>query len=234
MDGNCVRILSLLGGVMLQEFSFGDAEGSPIGIDMNGNFVVIFSMNGFIRMYDVARHEPKLVSTPNGNLKSGYDLFDNFGEFIQVKCSSSGTHLALLIATENLLPDGKLYIWNLEKDVLEFFDFFATASRLDRFFTRLPVSVFWDTEDNRLLACELKCIQQKSPKKSSPSLPTQPGRIVTESQVCVQFITERAKLNELEVIRMAPGEQLVNLCSPHVVRQRFRLLSVHFLHNSAL
>lgn len=83
------------------------------------HFMTIFTMNGFLKVYDVSRHEPKLIIPP----KSGYDLFGNFGEIIMAKCNIKGTHLAMTIATESLVPDGKLYIYDMEKDRLSSFDF---------------------------------------------------------------------------------------------------------------
>lgn len=79
----------------------------------------IFTMNGFLKIFDVSRHDPKLIVPP----KSGYDLFGNFGEIIMAKCNATGTHLAMTIATESLVPDGKLYIWEMEKDRLFNYDF---------------------------------------------------------------------------------------------------------------
>lgn len=76
-------------------------------------------MNGFLKVYDVSRHEPKLIMPS----KSGYDLFGNFGEIIMAKCNATGTHLAMTVATESLVPDGKLYIWDIEKDRLSSYDF---------------------------------------------------------------------------------------------------------------
>lgn len=76
-------------------------------------------MNGFLKVYDVSRHEPKLIVPP----KSGYDLFGNFGEIIMAKCNVTGSHLAMTIATESFVPDGKLYIYDMEKDRLSSFDF---------------------------------------------------------------------------------------------------------------
>lgn len=76
-------------------------------------------MNGFLKIFDVSRHDPKLIVPP----KSGYDLFGNFGEIIMAKCNATGTHLAMTIATESLVPDGKLYIWEMEKDRLFNYDF---------------------------------------------------------------------------------------------------------------
>lgn len=217
MDTECVRILSMGGGVVLQEFGFKSREGNPIGMDLNQAYLTVFTMNGYVRLYDVSRHEPRLVCPPSGTMRTGYDLVDNFGEFIAIKASASGSHLCMLIATDNLLPDGKLYLWNVQEDRLSHFDFFnAEGTRLDKFFTKLPVNFHWDRTDDRLLAVEVKCIQQRQAGNKGRS--EGGGRVVAETQVFVMFVAEKAKLlHELEVIRLSPGEQLVNLCVPHVV-----------------
>lgn len=84
-------------------------------------------MNGFLKVYNVSRHEPKLIVSP----KSGYDLFGNFGEIIMAKCNVTGTHIAMTIATESLVPDGKLYIWDMEKDRLAHYDFLQRNKNTD-------------------------------------------------------------------------------------------------------
>lgn len=76
-------------------------------------------MNGFIKIFDVSKHEPKMLTKP----KSGYDMFPNFGEIILAKCNSNGTTTAMTIATEQLIPDGLIYIWNIETDTVTSFDF---------------------------------------------------------------------------------------------------------------
>lgn len=76
-------------------------------------------MNGFVKLYDISRHEPKLLIPA----KAGYDLFGNFGEIIMAKCNVLGTQIAFTIANESLVQDGKLYIWDSEKDRLCHFDF---------------------------------------------------------------------------------------------------------------
>jgi hypothetical protein len=40
-----------------------------------------------------------------------------------IKCNAQGTHLLLTIATESLMPNGKLYLWDFEKDVVHAYDF---------------------------------------------------------------------------------------------------------------
>lgn len=39
------------------------------------------------------------------------------------KCNSTASHVAITIATESLLPDGKVYIWDVERDMVGEYDF---------------------------------------------------------------------------------------------------------------
>lgn len=84
-------------------------------------------MNGFIRVFDISRHQPKSLLLP----RSGYDLFGNFGEIIMAKCNATASHMALTIATESLIPDGKLYIWDMDRDKLAAYDFMNRKSAND-------------------------------------------------------------------------------------------------------
>lgn len=83
-------------------------------MDLTGVYLSVFTMNGFVKAYDVSRHDPKLIFPG----KSGYDLFDDFGEVILVKCNTAGTHLAVLIANRNFVPKPILYCWNFERNLL--------------------------------------------------------------------------------------------------------------------
>lgn len=78
-------------------------------------------MHGYIIVYDVSRHEPKMLTSP----KSCYDLFANFGEIILAKCNANGTLIAITIATESLIPDGKLYVWNIGREAITEYDFLS-------------------------------------------------------------------------------------------------------------
>lgn len=95
--------------------------GKPIGADLTCHYLTIFTINGFLKLFDISKHEPKQMI----HSKSGYDLFQNFGEFIHAKCNSNGCFIAAIIASESLLPDGHVYIWNIEKDIIASFDFLS-------------------------------------------------------------------------------------------------------------
>lgn len=99
-------------------------SGKPIGADLTSNYLTVFTMNGYIKLYDVSRHEPKPLTNP----KSCYDLFGNFGEVIMAKCNANGTFVAITIATESLIPDGKLYVWSIERDLVSEFNFIGNRT----------------------------------------------------------------------------------------------------------
>lgn len=95
--------------------------GKPIDASLTAQYLTVFTLNGFIKIYDVSRHEPKTIANP----KSCYDLFANFGEVMMAKCNANATLVAITIATESLVPDGRLYVWNIERDSVIQHDFFG-------------------------------------------------------------------------------------------------------------
>lgn len=111
------------GGVTLREIESNDTEGDPIGASLTEHYLTIFTFNGFVKVFDVSRHEPKMVSIP----KCCFDMFDNFGEVIMARCNATATYVAITIATESLVPDGKLHVWNVERDAVGEFDFVRRA-----------------------------------------------------------------------------------------------------------
>ncbi|XP_058128207.1 intraflagellar transport protein 140 homolog [Anopheles ziemanni] len=215
-----VKIFSL-SGVILHEIIFNDNEGKPIGVDLLGPFLTIFTLNGFIKLYDVSRHEIKLLLPP----KCAYDMFESFGEIIHAKTNATGTHVALTIANEQLVPDGRLHLWNLETHVLSPCEFRSPSPETGAG-QCLPVGFYWDTDDARLLACETKPL----PKQQQQQQQTLSGVRASQpvSQIHVMFVdAQRSELKQLEVVEASGGgiggespsgeQQLIGLCVPHLV-----------------
>jgi len=207
-----------VGGVVLHRMQASDIEGKIIGMDLSGCYLSVFTMNGYVKVYDVSRHDPKLLFPS----KSGHDIFDDFGEFILVKCNSLGSHLAMVIASSNFTPISALFCWDFERNNL--FDYGLleqeTSSKKEISSSSLPVRVFWDAEEPRLLAVEVKSMMQKSaPQKNSP----QPIHFV-QSKILLLFYSEKGSLNLLESQPMSPGSQLLNLCVPNVIRLKINAM----------
>ncbi|KAM7350819.1 intraflagellar transport protein rempA [Cochliomyia hominivorax] len=197
-----------IGGVVLHKIQASSTEGKIIGMDLTANYFSIFTMNGYIKTFDISRHDPKILFPP----KSAYDLFEDFGEIIQVKCNASGTHLALFIANRNFVPIPTIYCWDFEKNILmerELLDKEKEKS------SSIPVSLWWDVDEPRLMALEIKTMQQKSNStkyKSSDIL-----SVYVETNIWIMFYSEKNQLNILEVKELEAGEQLLNICTPSVI-----------------
>ncbi|XP_066140255.1 intraflagellar transport protein 140 homolog isoform X1 [Euwallacea fornicatus] len=95
------------------------SEGEPIGADITNNYLTIITMEGFLKIYDVSDDQPRLV-TPVKNLG---DAIADFGEVIQAKTNCKGNKVAFTLAASNLIPDGKLYILDVECDDITTYDF---------------------------------------------------------------------------------------------------------------
>lgn len=164
------------------------AEGEPIGISLTNHFLTIFTIDGYVKLFDVSVRDTKLV-TP---IRSIYDMCSDFGEIIHAKSNSVGNKIAFTIATANLIPDGKLYIWDVETDLLLEYDFrkgqdsnveektegnedYAVDIHVDFdkvCVDRIPLSICWDSDDPRLLVCDAKKLKSNevNPLKITPLL----------------------------------------------------------------
>uniref|UniRef100_A0A182K189 Uncharacterized protein n=1 Tax=Anopheles christyi TaxID=43041 RepID=A0A182K189_9DIPT len=223
-----VKIYSL-SGIILQELVFNGNEGKPIGVDLIGPYLTVFTLHGYIRLYDVSRHDIRLLQPP----KSAYDLFEKFGEIIMARPHANGTHVAVTIANEQLLPDGKLYLWNLESNVLTARQFHAHEPTNGRRWLKdgqglegatsghscLPVGFYWDAEDARLLACETKPLPRQQQQMAAHRT------LQPESRLHVLFIDgQKSELAELELLEAGTGGynageqlELIGLCVPHLI-----------------
>lgn len=203
-----------IGGVILHKILASSTEGKIIGMDITGCYFTIFTMHGYIKSYDVSRHDPKILFPP----KSAYDLFEDFGEIIQVKCNASGSHLAFVIANRSFVPQPKLYCWDIEKNSLMEQDFRnkETEGKTEKG-SCMPVSFWWDLDEPRLLAIEIKTVQQKPSNNDDKTKPLSTSSHIVQTKVWIMFYTDKSQMNVLEIKDMESGEQLLNICIPSVV-----------------
>ncbi|XP_074040796.1 intraflagellar transport protein rempA isoform X2 [Leptinotarsa decemlineata] len=177
-------------GSLLTSLTSGAREGEPIGMDVTSHYLTTFTMEGYLKIYDLISHQPKLI-TPVRNV---YDMISDFGEIIQAKTNSKGNKVALTLAAANLVPDGKLYVWDIEKDDINVYDFRKynfpenigdyeyseleqgrnidiTDSVNDKQLefddicrNRVPIDFYWDNDDSRLLVCVAKKLKMPRAK----------------------------------------------------------------------
>lgn len=117
-------------------------------------------------------------------------MITDFGEIIQAKTNANGTKVVFTVAAANLIPDGKLYVWDIEGDIVSLYDFHKydfleneplddidlskevvkretdTALKYDeKCRNRIPTGFCWDNNDSRLLICSARKVKLPVQKK---------------------------------------------------------------------
>ncbi|XP_076028823.1 intraflagellar transport protein rempA [Oratosquilla oratoria] len=186
IEGNNIQVRSLQGTVK-QTLEFNENEGEPIGMDVCGNYLIVATLIGAVKVWDLSRREAK-IHTQGKQLG---EAIKDFGEIISVRCNCNGTRASIAVAQTSLLPDPKLFIWDIENDNLTYFNFASGKAEDDDVDGLAPpnsadssgskeitlqertkketskdvrgrfvMSHFWDMEDPRLLVCEAKSLPQ--------------------------------------------------------------------------
>jgi intraflagellar transport protein 140 len=170
-------------------------------MDLNGRYLCVVTSKGVIKIYDVqsptkpkqlgsagqifaAKAGESLLSSPDKkslkeakNAMSLDEIARSLGylapnaestKIRRVRINSSGTMVAVLMdSVEGSLqichPDSKLHVYDRNKGAALCYDF---ANR-----NRVPINVFWDEMDDRLLACEAQRerVSSITTTNSSPS-----------------------------------------------------------------
>lgn len=68
---------------------------------------------------------------PHTQGKHLIDAIKDFGEVISARCNCTGTRVSIAVAQTSLLPDPKLYIWDIENDNITYFNFASGRSEDD-------------------------------------------------------------------------------------------------------
>ncbi|XP_078482947.1 intraflagellar transport protein 140 homolog [Ciona intestinalis] len=160
-------------GTVKQLLSMQENEGGVDMMSVNGNFIVVGTSTGCIKIYDLTRREAKA----HNNTKQMRDLFQDFGSFNQMSVNCVGSKVAFTYKHENGVPDFRVFVYDCERDRLEFFDFSTGTNENDDFENdsgpktdieqskadaaaeiagRYPISVHWDATESRLLSCEAR------------------------------------------------------------------------------
>ncbi|XP_050392806.2 intraflagellar transport protein 140 homolog [Patella vulgata] len=190
IEQNKVQVRTFQGTVK-QVLSFIDMEGVPICLDICGNYLVVATDVGVVRVYDLSRREAKAHS----NAKALADLIPGFGTVISAKCNCTGNRVSVLVqkGVDNSI-DPKLYFWDVETDSVQYFNFESGRGEQDDYLGpkngeeldedindaergknqaskdiagRYPISHYWDMMEPKLVVCEAKYVPVKITKDSS-------------------------------------------------------------------
>lgn len=162
VEGSHIQVRTTQGTVKQSLTCLSD-EGEPIGVELCNHFLTVTTLLGYIKVWDLSRREAKLHAKP----KNLNDIITDFGEIILARSNSTGNKVSLTVARSNLLPDPRLYLWDIETDEVTNFNFALgsedTSSNND-LAGRFVVNHFWDIEESKLLVCEVKLMPKPKDK----------------------------------------------------------------------
>ena len=135
-----------LQGTVKHTIAFTDSEGEPCTLDVMGNFLVVATTLGMIKMWDISRREPRQLGAGTKFAEKDDVLL---GNIISVKVNADGSRVSVL-STKNrgntVVPDTNVYVWFTDLHKIQGYDFGEAG--------RLPNSHFWDPQEPKLLGCE--------------------------------------------------------------------------------
>ena len=106
-------------GTIKQSLTLSDSEGFGLSLDINSSYLVVATSTGCLKMWDLSRREAKSHAHP----KYLSEHITNFGEVISARVNATASRVSVLVAHSTLIPDPKLYIWDVENDVILYFNF---------------------------------------------------------------------------------------------------------------
>ncbi|CAF0970919.1 unnamed protein product [Rotaria sordida] len=158
-------------GTSRQTLAFAQNEGEVNTMNSNGSFLVIGSTKGYVKVFDISRRELRPLGKTL-NINAHTPSVDTIRE-LAVNCT--GAKVTVLTSQTNCNPSSRLYIWDVEKDIVAYFDFsseklpgteYGRIRQNDNTkntpqYRRYPSNIQWDPEDSRLIALEIFLHQQK-------------------------------------------------------------------------
>ncbi|KAF8292793.1 putative intraflagellar transport protein 140 [Trypanosoma cruzi] len=153
--------------VTIGQIAFTETEGTPIVIDVMGDVVVTISSTNAMRIACVSGRELRQLGPPRQ-----LTLPDDSIVVTDAKVNAQGRRVALMtrrIADD--LPDSRIWVYDCDRDLLNFYDFAARGE--------IPDAVYWNTPEPNsntigelgylLLACETHQIKNNNVPHSTDS-----------------------------------------------------------------
>jgi len=176
-SGLKIDILSVKGAVRKSLTFSGEMEGAPRLLDTHGGYLAACTDKNVLRIWNLARAEPKPMGVPRRFEESAGGSSVPLGHVRSVRVNCSGTRLSLLVDQgvtaegDVRIADPRLFIYDAESD---------RFLRYSVGHQWAPVSHMWDATDPRFMACEMA--PQRSLDDDSDGLAdSQVGETVTLS-----------------------------------------------------
>ncbi|XP_066546422.1 intraflagellar transport protein 140 homolog [Amia ocellicauda] len=190
VEPNRVQVRTLQGTVK-QLLAFSEVEGTPALLNVCRTFLAVGTDTMHVKVFDLSRREAK----PHCTAKNLAELIPGLGALSSVKCNANGSQVSVLVTRADGSPDCRVYFYDVEMDILTYFDFSTgrpptgsfQAEEPERAHSdsselcgRCPVTQFWDESEPRLFVCETEAMD--------PAM-LSPARVEQDEVLVVSFFT---------------------------------------------
>ena len=116
-------------GTIKHTLHLSEAEGEGITLDVSGNHVVCSTRNGAIKIWDVSKREARAIHAHPIMLK---EKISDFGHVLSLRVAVNVSHISIVVrqASDGCV-DPKLYILDVERDVVRYFNFASGRNETD-------------------------------------------------------------------------------------------------------
>jgi len=167
-------------GTVKQELAFSEHDGEPVSLNICGSFMAVATDTTSIKVFDLSRREARQL----GSTKNVGSVVKSINRIKDVHCNCNGSKVSIICTKANGTPDSVLYIWDVETDQVQAFDFKSgegqeglddNVAEAQQQLTldvrgRSPKSIFWSETEAQLFVCEATYVgsaQSAQPKSKT-------------------------------------------------------------------
>ena len=114
-------------GTIKHTLHLADSDGPGVTLDVTGPYVVCSTRNGVVRVWDVSKRDARQHSHPI-MLR---EKIPDFGHVLSLRVSNNATHVSVVARQMDGSVDPKLYIFNMDRDIVRYFNFASGRNESD-------------------------------------------------------------------------------------------------------
>ncbi|CAG9466513.1 unnamed protein product [Pedinophyceae sp. YPF-701] len=195
-----------LDGTVRQTLAFDEPHGPPSVLSVGGEskqaMLAVVTRLGYLSMWRVGGREAREeLKPPRRLVHDGARL----GPCVSVRMNCKGTLASLLVrSAETGHPEPRLYVYDVEVDHVQCFDFGAKG--------RMPVSHTWDLHEDKLVACET--VPWSAGQSGPVGAEGDAAEHVGDTEVATLFVSADAGIVLQDAMKIEQNSLLVGVAAP--------------------
>jgi len=166
-------------GILKQTISFEEIEGRIINFDILGEFLVTWTTNNFIKLFNINRNVFKQL----GNARRFEDSSGNLGQIKQCSINFSGNRIAIISQRRNFQTfktESFFCVYDVDIDTFTYYDFGKGE---------VPVQAFFDKSNSRFFGVLTRLTKVVKPAESTLQIQ---GDFRSQEQIISEELSENS------------------------------------------